>query len=68
MHNTFDGLPLHNNSFICKKCAKKYCRNEKPGAEGSYTVHTGFCDVCGESSLLTQVRDYGGLNDRSTEI
>lgn len=39
-------------------CLKKYGRSPKKLAFNTSTFHTAVCDVCGEKTELTEVRDF----------
>lgn len=46
-------------AWICSPCGRKYGRREC----GISTWHEDDCGVCGQVTLVTEPRDYGGLKD-----
>jgi hypothetical protein len=50
-----------NYHWICIDCGKKYGREKDPWLRGA-TWHYERCDICHNNTLVTEPRDFGGLD------
>ena len=48
--------------WVCGSCGELCGNKHRLGHMA--TFHIGVCDVCGLSTAITEIRDYGGLNER----
>lgn len=55
-------------SYICIDCGQKHCKGLPYSLIRSSTFHEGVCDMCGNTSALTQPRDYGQLTQRAIKL
>lgn len=51
--------------WVCAQCAILICNNKQSGVA---TWHTGQCDVCKETKVVTEPRDFGGLRSDAIKI
>lgn len=58
----------HYPSYICIDCGQKHCKGLPRKSIYSSTFHEGVCDMCGNTSALTQPRDYGQLTQRAIKL
>lgn len=58
----------HYPSYICLNCGEKHCNGLTKNIVYASTFHMGVCDICGETSALTQPRDYGHLTQRAIKM
>ena len=55
---------LLNANLVCNECGTRYGKY----SVGCSSVHTGTCDVCGETRSVTEPRDYGYLQKGIDEV